>query len=117
MSDPKNFINGAWTSSVDGGTLDVFEPATGAVIGQIVDSSQADVDAAVKAARDAFDTGAWGKTTAIERGRILQRFGDLILRDADRLAECEARDTGKPVTVARNDIIALARYFEFYGGA
>ena len=117
MPQPQNFIDGAWRSSAAGRTADVFAPATGAVIGQIVESTPDDIDLAVKAARAAFDTGPWGKTTATERGRMMNRLADLILRDIDRLADCEASDTGKPATVARNDIIALARYFEFYGGA
>lgn len=52
-----------------------------------------------------------------DRGRMLTRLGDLILANRDSLADLEARDTGKPASVARADIQALARYFEFYGGA
>ncbi len=117
MSDPMNFIGGEWTRSSGAATLDVHEPATGRIIGAIVDSTQQDVDRAVAAAREAFDHGAWGKTSALERSRLLLRLGTLIERDAARLAEIEARDTGKPASVARADIVALARYFEFYGAA
>ncbi len=116
-SEPMNFIGGEWTRPSGAATLDVHEPATGQVIGRIVESSQEDVDRAVAAAREAFDHGTWGKTSALERSRLLIRLGTLIQREAGRLAEIEARDTGKPASVAKADIVALARYFEFYGGA
>ncbi|WP_438345367.1 aldehyde dehydrogenase family protein [Methylorubrum populi] len=117
MSRSCNFIDGQWTASEGDATLNVYEPATGRVIGAIADSTAADVDRAVRAAREAFDQGAWGKTSALDRSRLLLRLGALILRDVERLAQIEARDTGKPASVARADIVALARYFEFYGAA
>ncbi|KAB7786727.1 aldehyde dehydrogenase family protein [Methylorubrum populi] len=117
MSRSCNFIDGQWTASEGDATLNVYEPATGRVIGTIADSTAADVDRAVRAAREAFDQGAWGKTSALDRSRLLLRLGALILRDVERLAQIEARDTGKPASVARADIVALARYFEFYGAA
>ncbi len=116
MQKPRNFIGGRWVDSVGGQTADMFEPATGRVIGLLAESVPADIDLAVEAARAAFE-GAWGALSATERGRLLTTLGGLILRDIDRLAEVEARDTGKPASVARADIVALARYFEFYGGA
>lgn len=112
-----NFINGKWTASIGGELMPVFEPATDKAFAQIADSDARDVDLAVTAARRAFDTGDWGRTTATDRGRMLTRLGDLILANRDDLAAAEARDTGKPDSVARADIQALARYFEFYGGA
>lgn len=68
------------------------------------------------AAQKALD-GEWGRATATERGRVLARIGQLVLENADTLAGLEARDVGKPLSQARNDVIALARYMEFYGGA
>jgi aldehyde dehydrogenase (NAD+) len=113
----RNFIGGAWVDPVEGATMPVYEPATGKAFGTIADSTPADVDLAVRAARKAFDEGAWGRTTATERGRMLSRLGELILAHAPELSAIEARDTGKPKSVADADIVALARYFEFYGGA
>ena len=112
-----NFIDGDWRSTQSGATLPVLEPATGKAYGEISDSAAIDVDAAVKSARTAFDTGAWGRTTATERGRLLTRLGDLVLKHAAELSAIEAKDTGKPKSAADADIVALARYFEFYGGA
>ena len=113
----RNFIGGAWVDPQTDATLPAIDSATGKAFGAIPDSSDADVDLAVRAARRAFDEGAWGRTTATERGRMLTRLGDLILANAAELSAIEARDTGKPKSVADADIVALARYFEFYGGA
>ena len=112
-----NFIDGMWQPSKSGQTLPVLDPSTGAAWETIADSSAEDVDAAVRAARKAFDEGSWGRTTAADRGRMLVRLSQLIARNAAELAALEARDTGKPKTSAIADITALARYFEFYGGA
>ncbi|MGE0441151.1 MAG: aldehyde dehydrogenase family protein, partial [Gemmatimonadales bacterium] len=75
-----------------------------------------DIDRAVAAANDAR-RGAYGRLTAAERGRILLRMSALVAERADQLAWLEATDVGKPLKQARNDVTALARYLEFYGGA
>jgi aldehyde dehydrogenase (NAD+) len=113
----RNFINGAWTAPATGATLETIDPSTGTAYGAIADSSAEDVDRAVRAARSAFDDGAWGRLPAVERGRLLSRLAGLIQDHASELAFLEARDTGKPMTSARVDVAALARYFEFFGGA
>jgi aldehyde dehydrogenase (NAD+) len=115
--DPsKCFIGGRWVTPLSGEYLPVENPSDGTTIAQIPRGNAADVDAAVTAARAALD-GAWGKTPAAERGRILTRVGRLVLERVDDLARIEALDVGKPLKQARADAIALARYMEFYGGA
>lgn len=111
------FIDNQWQPSESGGTIDVIAPAEGRPFAQIAAGNAADADKAVKAARRAYETGAWGRLTAAERGRLLIRLADAVLAAAEDLARLEARDTGKPMKQARADIAALARYFEFYGGA
>lgn len=113
---PTLLIDGAWVAPRTGETIDVIDPCTGAVFTTIDRGRAEDIDLAVAAARRALD-GAWGRLTATERGRLLLRMGDLILQHREDLAQREARDTGKPITVARNDVAAVARYFEFYGSA
>jgi aldehyde dehydrogenase (NAD+) len=113
----RNFIGGAWCDPASGKTLPSVDPCTGQPFGEIADSGPEDVDRAVRAARDAFDAGAWGRSTAVERGRWLTRLSQLITDHAAELSSIEARDTGKPKSAAAADIVALARYFEFYGGA
>lgn len=112
----QHFINGQWVASTGGQTLPVLDPSTGEQFDELARGNAADVDAAVAAARAALD-GPWGRLTATERGRILQKMGALILARSEELAQLESRDTGKPIGQARNDIVVAARYCEFYGGA
>ncbi|WP_432449084.1 aldehyde dehydrogenase family protein [Aliiroseovarius marinus] len=107
-------IGGNWQKTDQ--VIDVEDPSTGQSFAQIARGRTQDIDAAVNAARSALD-GDWGRMTALERGRILTRIGHLVESRADDLTALEARDVGKPLTQARNDAIALARYMEFYGGA
>jgi aminomuconate-semialdehyde/2-hydroxymuconate-6-semialdehyde dehydrogenase len=108
-----NLIDGRLQRPLDGRYLDVFEPATGQVFAQCPDSTSADVDAAVAAARRA--AAGWASTPAEERARLLYRLADLVERDLDALAELESRDAGKTVRLARSlDIpraIANLRFF------
>lgn len=113
---PQLFIDGQWAPAASGLTLPVVDPATGEAFDTIPRGDRVDIDRAVKAARAAL-SGPWGRMTATERGRILTRMGALILERHEELARLEARDTGKPMSQARNDITVAARYCEFYGGA
>jgi aldehyde dehydrogenase (NAD+) len=110
------YIGGQWRPCASGQTLPVFDPSTGAEIARIARGDAADIDAAVQAAEAAL-AGDWGAMPAVERGRILARLGRLVLDHADQLAAMEAADVGKPIGQARNDVVALARYCEFYAGA
>ena len=112
----KLFIGGKWIEAASGETIAVISPVDGEVFDSIARGRGTDIDHAVHAAQQALD-GDWGRLTATERGRILNRLSERISESAEDLARLEARDTGKPMTTARNDIQVLARYFEFYGGA
>jgi acyl-CoA reductase-like NAD-dependent aldehyde dehydrogenase len=113
----QNFIDGRWADPADGEHFDVFNPATGEVIATAPHSKQADVDAAVAAARRAFDDGGWWPgTSARDRGRILLRAAEIIRREQERLARMESLDSGKPLGDARDDIAEVAFMFEYYGG-
>ncbi|MBL8584814.1 MAG: aldehyde dehydrogenase family protein, partial [Rhizobiaceae bacterium] len=109
-------IDNRWVDSESGVTIPVLAPAEGKEFASIAAATEADVDRAVKAARRAFETGAWGRLAAAERGRLLSRMAIVVSDHAEELAQLEARDTGKPIKQARNDIVAAARYFEYYGG-
>ena len=110
------FIGGRWLPARDGRTLAVTDPADGQVFEQIARGTAHEVDLAVAAARQALD-GPWARLTATERGRVLLRIAQAVQDHAEELAQLEARDAGKPMSTARNDIQVLARYFEFYGSA
>ena len=109
-------INGRWVGAASGQTISVIDPCTAKPFASLARGQVEDVDLAVKAARQS-QGGEWGQMSATERGRILIRLGELIAQHSDELADLEMRDTGKPLSVARADAQAVARYFEFYGGA
>lgn len=112
----QHFINGQWVAASTGQTLPVIDPSTGEVFDTLARGDAADIDKAVAAARAAM-SGPWSELTATDRGRILMKMSALMLERVDSLALLESRDTGKPISQARNDIIVAARYCEFYGGA
>jgi aldehyde dehydrogenase (NAD+) len=114
MITEKNLIAGRWRDAK--ATLPIEDPSTGETIGTLAAGDASDIDAAVKAARAAY-TGAWGKLTAAERGRILMKMSAAVAAQTDVLADLEARDVGKPLKQARADAVALSRYLEFYAGA
>ena len=110
------FISNRWSPAASGKTLPTMAPAEGVAFAEIAAGGAPDIDRAVKAARASLD-GAWGRMSATERGRILTRMAYLVQDHAEDLAQLEARDTGKPMKQARGDMVATARYFEYYGGA
>src|SRR5438067_368394 len=112
----EHFIGGKWSSPSTGATLPMIDPSDGSTFAEIARGNAADVDKAVRAAISARD-GAWGKSSAAERGRLLAKVACAISDHADELTLIEARDCGKPLTQARADVAACARYFEFYAGA
>ncbi len=112
----KVFIDGRWQTPAAGGQLPLEDPSSGAEIGSIARGGAPDIDAAVAAARGAL-AGEWGRMSALERGCILSRIGQLVEARIEDLAAIEASDVGKPLGQARADATALARYMEFYGGA
>ncbi|MCE2660404.1 MAG: aldehyde dehydrogenase family protein [Rubrivivax sp.] len=109
-------IGGRWLAARDGRTLPVVSPSDGEAFDEIPRGGAHEVGEAVAAARAAL-AGPWGRLSATERGRILVKIGEAVLAHEEELAQIEARDTGKPMGTARNDIKVLARYFEFYGTA
>lgn len=110
-------VGGEWRSAIGGDAIEVRAPSDDRVFARIARGGEADVSAAVAAAREAFENGDWGRLTAVERGRLMLRLGATILDNADELAALECRDTGKPLSQGRADIVAAARYFEYYGSA
>lgn len=109
-------INGTWREASEEGLIEVLEPSTGRVFTELSRGQKEDIDQAVGAARNAFEND-WGEYSATDRGRLLLKISNAILEYADEIARVESQDTGKPLHLARNDISALARYFEFYGTA
>jgi len=110
------YINGEWVESASGKTFPVYDPSTEETIAFAPDGDAQDINAAVSAARKAFDTGPWRSSTAQERGRVLFKLAEKIRQNSAMLAELECRNTGKPIVEAEYDIADVATCFEYYGG-
>jgi aldehyde dehydrogenase (NAD+) len=112
------FIDGQWVPAASGKTFATINPATEVEIAQIAEGDQADVDAAAKAARAAFDTGEWSKMDARDRGRLMYQLADRMEEEIDSLAALETLDNGKPLKDSRNVDLPLAidclRYYAGY---
>jgi aldehyde dehydrogenase (NAD+) len=109
-------IGGEERPAASGDRFETRDPATGEVIAEVAAADAADVDAAVGASRRAFDAGGDWHVPA-NRVAVLIRVALAIRERAEELAALESRDTGKPISQARADAAACARYFEFYAGA
>jgi len=110
------FIGGEWRAARGGASLSVENPATGEEIATVASASAEDVDAAVAAARTAFDDPRWRNMDAADRGALLWKLADVIEANADRLAQLEALDNGKPVREAGIDIRMTVDTFRYYAG-
>ena len=112
----KLLIGGQWRDAAASGRIDVLNPANGQRIATIVDSSSADVDDAVAAARQAFDQGPWPAMKPGERSRIIYKIADMMEAHAEELAQLETLDNGKPINFARGEVLASAGAMRYYAG-
>ena len=109
-----HYINGQWQTPTSNETFTTINPATEQVITDIPAGNQDDINAAVAAARQAFDLGPWPKMTGKERGGYLRKIAGIITRRLDELSKLEVLDNGKPYPEAKWDIEDTAGTFEFY---
>lgn len=117
LTDYRMLIDGRWVDASDGGRFESINPATGVAWSSIPEATEADVDAAVRAADRAFSTGPWATMTATERGRCLRALADLLVDAADDLGRTEAIDTGKLLAETGWQARYVAEYLHFYAGA
>ena len=114
MKEVKHYINGQYVGSASGSMFDNINPATGEVISQVHEAGEAEVDAAVQAARAALK-GPWSKMTLDERSKILHAVADGINARFDEFLEAECADTGKPKSLASHiDIPRGAANFKVF---
>ena len=112
----KNYINGNYCDAASGTWIDNYNPSDGSVYAQIPDSSKQDVANAYTAAQDAFPE--WSNTTIETRSKILLKIADLIQENLAILAQAEAKDNGKPLSLAQSvDIPRASANFRFFGNA
>jgi aldehyde dehydrogenase (NAD+) len=110
-------IGGKFQDAKSGKTFSSINPATEEVLAQVAEADVPDIDAAVKAARAAFDCSSWNAMAARERSKLLWKLGDLIMKNADELAETETMDNGKPIFESKHvDIPSAAETFYYYAG-
>lgn len=110
------YIDGTFVEQQQRNFREILDPATASVIARVADATADDVDAAVGAARRAFDSGAWRRLSARERGRILLELGRMLRERADEFAHLETLNSGKPIAEAEGDVEDAAICFEYYGG-
>ncbi len=111
---PSLFIDGQWTASADGACSPVVNPSDGTLIAEVDVATDDQVQAAIGAARRAFDTTDWPRTPAGERGALLDRVAGLIDRDLEAMARLETLNTGKAMRESRWDMADVARVFRYY---
>jgi len=113
----KLYVGGKWVEAASGKTFPTINPATGEVIAQLAAAGEPDVEAAVAAARAAFDDGPWPKMCAADRAKLLRRIADLIEKNIDEFATLETLDNGKPIFESRYvDVPMVAEVFRYYAG-
>ena len=115
VSQHKNFVGGKWVDAVEGGTMEVLNPATGETIAEVPSGTQADVDRAVEAAKTALPE--WLETTPGERAEALLKLAAAIDDNAEELAELESQNVGKPLSYARDEMPVSADNLRFFAGA
>lgn len=111
---PSLYVDGKWTCG-SGGTAPVLNPADGSVVEMVDQAGPDDVEAAVAAAREAFDDPrGWRATSVAERAALLRRVADLLERDKEAVARVETLDTGKTLGESRIDVDDVAAVFRYY---
>src|SRR5437588_5182859 len=110
------YIGGELVEPASGDVRDLTEPATGEPLARAAMAGEADVDRAVDAARAAVD-GAWGRTPATERSRLLHVLADALAANRKELAELEARNVGKAISSVKAELHQAAENFRFYASA
>jgi len=114
MNNHALYINGKWVAPIKGETFDTINPADESLICQVAAATKEDIDAAVKAARTAFDKGNWPNSKGHERAVFLRKIAEGIRSQRQEMAELEVLDNGKPLVEALADIDDSAGCFDFY---
>jgi len=111
----QNYVGGEWVDAVEGGTAEIINPATGETIAEVPNGTQADVDRAVEAAKNAYPE--WFDTTPGERAEMLLKLADALEEHADELAEVESQNVGKPLSYAKDELPVACDNIRFFAGA
>src|SRR5882672_4991874 len=112
--DAQLSIAGEFADAANGKTLQIINPATGGVIGQLADAGNDDVDRAVMAAQRAFEEGKWSSASIQERARVLNRFADLFESDLENFFNLETLNNGRPLVETRAQISRLPQFYRYF---
>ncbi|WP_055699455.1 aldehyde dehydrogenase family protein [Streptomyces silaceus] len=107
-------VGGEWLSAASGATREILDPADAKPFAVIAEGSTEDADAAIAAARKAFDEGPWPSTPVAERAALLRRVADLLVRDREEIGLLESRDAGKTLEEGRVDVDCVADAFRYF---
>jgi (Z)-2-((N-methylformamido)methylene)-5-hydroxybutyrolactone dehydrogenase len=110
------YIDGKFVDSSSGRWFETFNPFTGAPWAEVAQGDASDADRAVRAAHKTLTEGPWSQLTASQRGMLLHRLGDLVARDAKKLAELEVRDNGKLIAEMQAQLNYLPQWCYYFGG-
>jgi aldehyde dehydrogenase (NAD+) len=110
------YVDGKYVDSASGKWFDSFNPYTGEPWAQIAQGTAEDVDRAVHVAHKAYTEGPWSQLTASQRGLLLHKLGDLVARDARKLAETEVRDNGKLIAEMEGQLNYIPQWYYYFGG-
>ncbi len=110
------WIDGRRVPAASGTEAPIRNPATGEVLASVAQAGPEDVDAAVAAARRAWERGDWRRASTSERARVLLKLSERIRAEAPELAALESRNVGKPVQEARGEVEMGAACFQYYAG-
>ncbi len=117
MATESLIIGGERVSAAEGATFDVIEPATGSAMADVAEAGPEDARRAVDVAHRAFEEGRWPRTPATQRGRVLLKASTLLRERLEDVATLEARNAGKPIRDARDEVGLVADVLEYWGGA
>ncbi|MGW7274241.1 aldehyde dehydrogenase family protein [Streptomyces sp. NPDC054864] len=107
-------VGGEWRDALSGATREILDPADAKPFALIAEGGTEDTDAAIAAAREAFDHGPWPATPVAERAALLRRVADLLVRDREKIGLLESRDAGKTVEEGRVDVDCVADAFRYF---
>ena len=110
------YIDGKYVDSASGKWFDSYNPYSGEPWAQIAQGTAEDVDRAVRVAHKAYTEGPWSELTATQRGLLLHKLGDLVARDARKLAEIEVRDNGKLIAEMQGQLNYIPQWYYYFGG-
>src|SRR4029453_2451350 len=110
-------VGGDRVPAAEEGTFTVIEPGNGSPMAEVAEAGPEDAPRPGAVAVGAFEEGPWPRTSATERGRVLLRASILVRERLEELAQIEARNVGKPIRDARDEVGIVADTLEYWGGA